>query len=158
MGKYSNLAKTLPKAEDTPTPEWLVPYLQAITTQQPGALAVAYKDAQARKAELAAEVKDHNKHIMALEMILTRVLDEQGLEQVRVQGGGLVSAVGDVNVKITDRDAVRQWARDNGHERDLNFNPQTLSGIARTMALEKQGLPAGVELTPYTKVRFSAKG
>ena len=157
MGKYTDLAKSLPK-EETATPEWLQPYLAAITTQQPGALAVEYRDAQKAKAELAIQVKDNNKRLMALELVLTRVLDEQGLEQVRVQGGGLVSATGDVNVKVEDRDAIREWAQANGHERDLNFNPQTLSGIVRSMALDGQGIPPGVKLTPYTKVRFTAKG
>ncbi|HUT58391.1 MAG TPA: hypothetical protein VNA25_11155 [Phycisphaerae bacterium] len=160
MGKYTELAKSLPVPPDDASPDWLKPYLAAITDDSPGGLVAQYKAARAVKDDLGAQVKENNKTIMALERVIIRVFGESNLQSCRAEGGGLVSIHPDVNVKVTDRDAIREWAMANGHERDLNINPQTLSGIVKQMAIDPDagGIPPGVELTAWTKLTFSGKG
>lgn len=156
MGKYTAAAKRLPRPEESPLPEWLQEALDAIPAEDrtPGGLIERYNAAKAEKAKLADEEKAVNKRIAALDVLLVKVLRDQGLESVRGATGGLVTLHPDIRVRVTDRDAVRSWAKENGHERDLNLNTKTLEGIAKALFDEAGEVVDGVTLEPFDKIHY----
>lgn len=156
MGKYSALAKKLPQKPES-IPEWLQEHLDAIPEDKrtPGDLLQLYKAARVVKDDLAKKEKDNNKHILALEVLIRRTFKAAGLEDMKAKGGGRISIHPDVRTSVTDRDAVRAWAKENGHERDLNINAKTLDSLAKSLLLETGELIPGVELTPFERVYYT---
>ena len=106
------------------------------------------------KAAAEAVVKDANVQVKAAELLLIEAYDGADVSSMKLADGSTVSTNPDPYVVTLARDAVRAWAKENGHERDLNINAQTLAAITKTRALAQDDLPDGVELKVWTSVRM----
>lgn len=152
MGKYTELAKTLPRAPKAEFGEEVIRAKEEFQERSPGALARAYEEAKAAKASAEEAVKAVNVRIRALEDLLYNAYEEAGITSLKLESGRTVSVNPEPYVTVLDRDAVREWAKENGHERDLNFNANTLSAIVKSRALNRESLPPGVELKVWSRV------
>ena len=152
MGKYTELAKTLPRAPKVPVSEAVNAAKDTYRTRTPAALAAAYEEVKDELALHDEARKAITTRQSALEALLYTAYDEGDITSLKLKSGRTVSVNPEPYVVTINRDEVREWAQANGHERDLNFNANTLSAIVKARALAKDGLPPGVELKVWSRV------
>lgn len=90
--------------------------------------------------------------IVALEQLITDSFEANGLEMVRLQGGGSVATEVEPYAAIEDPVAVRQWVVERGLESRLTLPWQTLNSETKDMLLSEGKVPPGVKLFVRTKV------
>jgi hypothetical protein len=154
MGKYDKIVKNLPRAPKQETSDEVNTIKEEYTDRSPGALAKAYREVRAEKAAHDEAGKAINRRVAALEALLYNAYEEAGITSMKLDDGSSVGVYADPYVVTINRDAVREWAVANGHERDLNIHSQTLASIVKERALAGETLPEGVELKVWHKVQM----
>lgn len=85
---------------------------------------------------------------------LPKRMEEQEIEQIKIDGVGRIDLRGDLHVSIlaADRAVAYQWCKDNGHEGLVveTINAQTLKAAVKKMIEAGEELPASIKTTPFT--------
>lgn len=69
-----------------------------------------------RREEIAAEDKELKKEYDALAKSLGEELVEAGLDQVKVEGAGIVKPTEELKTWITDKEKLLAYLKENGHD------------------------------------------
>jgi len=159
MGKWTAIAKTLPRAERT-EPSWrdnLLALKDELRAQLPNLLALtaAYRDARKAKEAYDAGSKPLSMKVLALEALLADTFTAEGrTEPAYDLDGNRVEANDALEFKAVDKDALLAWVHANKLERLLSLNPQTMASIARQRLENNEALPDGVEASAYTQIKL----
>lgn len=157
MGKYTEVAKTLPRA--VPDAGWQARVnakKAELVDRRPGALALRYKGRKLLKEALEEALTEVNAGIVACEQLAWEALEDQNLESVKIEGGGFFGKTDDVSVKATDPARLLAWVREKGMEGLLTLNAKTLESLVKERLVEKvpDPVPPGVEVAAYVKTTF----
>lgn len=132
-GKYSAAASVLPVAgpRDGEFQERVEQAKETYLDRRSGPLAAAYKLLRAEKDDLEEKVAALNVRIAAVEQLAWSALEAEGIESVRVAGGGYFGTTEDISVVAEDRDAVRVWIESHELGRMLTVNAKTLESLVK---------------------------
>jgi hypothetical protein len=160
-GKYADVSKTLPKrdssffdddakkfqkrVDDAKTP---------IIDRRPGALAAAYKDARARKEIAKDALATINVSVAALEQLIWDALEDQGLQSVKIEGGGSFSVNPAIAVRVENRHVFEEWIDKNDLSGLRKIPSATIVSIVKERLLEKLDVPPGVIVSTYSETSF----
>lgn len=118
-------------------------------------LAEAYETARKMKADLEEKLSALNAKIAAVEELLWDAFDEEGVSSLKLKSGASVRVQPEPVAAVVDKEALRNWAIENGLERLLALSWQTTNSLMKERMLNQEPLPAGVEAKVRTKTVFS---
>ena len=102
-----------------------------------------------------ADLKDTNMAIEAIiKVLLPQKMDEQGIQNVKIDGVGRVSLRGEVYASILaeNRELAYDWLRSTGRAALITntVNPSTLKAAAREWLKNGEEIPEFIKITPAT--------
>jgi hypothetical protein len=100
-------------------------------------------------------LKDTNRVIEVItKNVLPEKMDEQGIQNVKIDGVGRVSLRGEVYASILaeNRDRAYAWLRETGRASLITntVNPSTLKAAAREWLKNGEEIPEFIKITPVT--------
>lgn len=135
--------------------------LQKLPLEQLAALMKKTKvDLDAAK-EVSAKLQDTWDTLR--KQIIPQVMEDMGVESVRITGIGTVSERTDAycTVPADNRQAVQDWMKEHGHGELVTetINSSTLKAFMKEQILEGNEVPIDlINYTPYTYVAITGKG
>lgn len=157
MGKWTEIAKTLPKRQEDETPWRLkVNAIKDASRAKPTPEVLsAYRDLRAKKEALEAEVSALNAHILAAEELLADAYQSTGRETpFYFEDGARVEVNDAVAFQVEDSEKLMAWVHQEKLERLLSLPAPTRDSIARQRLEGNQSLPDGMKASAYSQVRF----
>jgi len=160
MGKWTEIAKTLPRRQEEESPFRLKVNAHKESARRNGIAGVepvkaAYRVARSKKEELEARVSELNAEILACEELLADDATATGRETpYYYEDGARVEVNPSVAFSVEDAEKLMAWVRTNKLERLLSLNAQTRDSIARQRLESGEALPDGVKASAYSAVRF----
>lgn len=102
-----------------------------------------------------ADLKDTNMAIEAItKVLLPQKMDEQGIQNVKIDGVGRISLRGEVYASILaeNRELAYDWLRNTGRAALITntVNPSTLKAAAREWIKNGEEIPEFIKITPAT--------
>ena len=102
-----------------------------------------------------ADLKDTNMAIEAItKVLLPQKMDEQGIQNVKIDGVGRVSLRGEVYASILaeNRELAYDWLRNTGRAALITntVNPSTLKAAAKEWLKNGEEIPELIKITPAT--------
>lgn len=102
-----------------------------------------------------ADLKDTNMAIEAItKVLLPQKMDEQGIQNVKIDGVGRVSLRGEVYASILaeNRELAYDWLRNTGRAALITntVNPSTLKAAAKEWLKNGEEIPEFIKITPAT--------
>ena len=102
-----------------------------------------------------ADLKDTNMAIEAItKVLLPQKMDEQGIQNVKIDGVGRVSLRGEVYASILaeNRELAYDWLRNTGRAALITntVNPSTLKACAKEWLKNGEEIPEFIKITPAT--------
>lgn len=160
MGKWSEIAKTLPRREAEPGS-----FQERVNALKDEARGLSLEDLAARYRSVRAEKEKHetvekglNAEAMALEALLSELwVAENRDTPFYFSDGSRIEVHDQVSVRSEDPEAVTEWAKANGYERFLTMNAKRLEGLTKAALEAGQEIPAGVVVTAYSQVKLASK-
>jgi hypothetical protein len=159
MGKWSELAKTLPRREEEPGAfrEKVNALKDESRAQTLDELAAAYRKVRAEKKANEEVESGINARQMALEALLSETfLAENRDGPYYFSDGGRIEVSDQISVRAADQDAVTAWAKKNDYERFLTMNAKRLEGLTKAALEAGQEIPDGVVVTAYSQVKLAS--
>jgi hypothetical protein len=157
LGKYSKVAKDLPRAE--PVAGEFQDRVNALKDNipdwTPGALARGYAEAKDAKKEHEEKEKELNIRVAAFEQLISLVFGDQDISSVRLEDGRPVSVNPEPYAVVIDRDALNAWVAENNLDRLRTLSWQTTNALAKERLLAGDAPPDGVELKLRDAVRIT---
>lgn len=120
-------------------------------------LAEMYGTLRQEKSELEERESDLNVRIAAVEEAMWGAFEDRGVSSIKLKTGRSVRVQPEPVAKVTDKDALRTWAVEQGLERLLGLPWQTVNSMAKERLLAGDAPPDGVEVQVRTKTVFSKK-
>lgn len=159
-GKWSELAKTLPRREEAEGSFRTVvnDLKDESRVLSLDALAEKYRIARKEKEVLEKVESGINARIAALEALISETFVNENRDGgYYFPDGSRIDVSDNISVRAADQDAVSEWARTHGYERMLTLNAKRLEAIAKAALEAGQEIPDGVVITAYSQVKFSGK-
>jgi len=158
MGKWSEVAKTLPRREEEPGR-----FRDQVNELKDGSRTKTLDELAADYRKVRAEKKAHEEvetGINARQMALEALISETFLAENRdgpyyFSDGGRIEVSDQVSVRSGDPEAVTAWAKANGYERFLTMNAKRLEGLTKAALEAGQEIPDGVVVTAYSQVKLA---
>lgn len=102
-----------------------------------------------------ADLKDTNMAIEAItKVLLPQKMDEQGIQNVKIDGVGRISLRGEVYASILaeNRELAYDWLRNTGRAALITntVNPSTLKAAAKEWLKNGEEIPEFIKITPAT--------
>lgn len=102
-----------------------------------------------------ADLKDTNMAIEAItKVLLPQKMDEQGIQNVKIDGVGRISLRGEVYASILaeNRELAYDWLRNTGRAALITntVNPSTLKAAAKEWIKNGEEIPEFIKITPAT--------
>ena len=102
-----------------------------------------------------ADLKDTNMAIEAItKVLLPQKMDEQGIQNVKIDGVGRISLRGEVYASILaeNRELAYDWLRNTGRASLITntVNPSTLKACAKEWLKNGEEIPEFIKITPAT--------
>lgn len=102
-----------------------------------------------------ADLKDTNMAIEAItKVLLPQKMDEQGIQNVKIDGVGRIGLRGEVYASILaeNRELAYDWLRNTGRASLITntVNPSTLKAAAREWLKNGEEIPEFIKITPAT--------
>lgn len=160
MGKWSEIAKTLPRREDEPGKfrervNELKDAYRASTLEE---LAADYRQVRKEKEDLETVESGINARQMALEALLAETWVNESRDQpFYFSDGSRIEVHDSISVRAEDPEAVTEWAKKNGYERMLTMNAKRLEGLTKAALEAGDAIPDGVIVTAYSQVKLASK-
>jgi len=160
MGKWTEVAKTLPRREAEPGS--FQDKVNAIKDENRYAtldeLAVRYRGIRNEKESLEWQETEINARQMALEALISETfVAENRQTPYYFSDGGRVEVSDQISVRASDQEAVTAWATANGYGRMLTLNAKRLEGLTKAALEAGQAIPDGVVVSAYSQVRITGK-
>lgn len=166
-GKYEGLKGVLPKGNpvsDELSPEAIGKFEMKVREERAKLtglpfeeLVAAYVAARDEKEALEELLSECNAKVEALTRATIDGLEETGLTSVTLVTGEAVDSSVEPYAQVTDRDAVRNWAKESGYENSLQLPWSTLNAIVKERLLSGEPEPPGVTAFLRTKLRLRRK-
>ena len=135
----------------------LAPLITAAQTFESEQLAAQYKEDQAAKDALEAQISDINLRLEALRLVFTDRFAELDVTKVTFENGITVSATIETGLKVTGPLDFLTWLKSTGQEGELRVPANSVGRIvreARDAKLFEGELPPGVsESEPFIKFK-----
>lgn len=117
------------------------------------------RDLQAEKEKLDGLLKIINAHYDVIRMeTIPEKMDEDGVENMRVEGIGRVSLTADMFVATTNKQGLFQWFREQ-HLGDMiqdTVNASTLKAFVKRRMKEGKDVPSDyLRVTPFTRASIT---
>lgn len=158
MGKWDHVVKNLPPElpVDAKFQEKVDVVKRPLIGNPASGLAQKYALLRDEKKELETSVKELNVKIAATEQALWNAFEDEGVSSLKLaEGGGSVRIGREPVASVKDKDALRNWAMTNGHERDLTLPWQKLQAVSKSLIEAGEATPEGVDLAVRTKTVYS---
>lgn len=114
----------------------------------------AYVEARDEKDALNLLLTECNAKVEAYRRAVCDGMEEAGIAAVTLETGESLDSSPEPYAQVTDRDALRQWAIDNGYMNSLQLPWQTLNAIVKDKLLAGEPEPPGVTAFLKTKLRL----
>lgn len=157
-GKWSEVAKTLPRREAEPGSfQNRVNEVKDINRSKTlEELADLYRQVRQRKTVHEAAETDINVDQVAFESLISETFVAENRDKpYYFSDGGRIEVSDQISVRAADQDAVVTWAKENGYERMLSMNPKRLEGLTKAALEAGQSIPDGVVVTAYSQVKMT---
>lgn len=117
------------------------------------------RELEIQKEDLSEQLKVINAHYDVLRMeVIPEKMDEDGIENIRIEGIGRVSLTADMFVATTDKSGLYGWFKENGLA-DLiqeTVNASTLKAFVKRRIKEAKSYPAEcLRVTPFTRASIT---
>jgi hypothetical protein len=147
MGIWSGLRKTAPAAPVDESFQSRVNQeaeeLRPLSTTEKARLYCKHRDL---KDKLEEEIKKLNVCIEALSQLMIKELEADGLEQVRLDTGDLITIKDEPYVSVEERPTFIAWIRQTGQEDLLTVHYQTMSSMTKKMLQNGENPPPGLRV------------
>lgn len=159
-GKYAEVVKGLPKlpSSDAGFQEKVMARKRELIDNDPlkmrsaSALAAEYRRLRDSKDEVEQVVSRLNLELEAIGQLLIQQYEADDTSSIALATGGSVSTQLEPYAQVTDRDACRTWAIENGLERSLALPWQTANAIVKERLLKGEPEPPGMKAFVRTKI------
>jgi hypothetical protein len=160
MGKWTEIAKKLPKVQEEASP-WRTRVNEMKDAARKEGLATithlqeAYRKMRARKEEQEAAEKELNAQLAAVEELMVEDYQTTNRDTPYYYGDGARVEVNDaVAFAVEDSEKLMAWIRQEKLERLLTLAAPTRDSIARQLLEDAKALPDGLKASAYAQVRF----
>jgi len=123
-----------------------------ITATKPAELAKMYLKIREKKEVKADELKSIQVILDAIIHKLKTAYEEEGITQIKLEGGATVSTQPEPVSQVTNKDEIREWAIAQGLERELSLPWSTLNSIVKQLLVSGKPEPPGVKAFMRTKI------
>lgn len=153
MGKYTELAKTLPKLEEAPDRQQQINEVKKeLPSGSSPRLAELYLKLRNEKSEAEERMSEINLSIDAVKQLIEESYEADEITSLRLKSGKTVSTQVEPVASVADREAYRLWCLEQGMEREMHLHAQTTKSLMRSMLLEKGETPPGVKAFMITRL------
>lgn len=130
-------------------------YLQLYGEKSIVELATFLRELKDLKEAQEADLKDTNMAIEAItKVLLPQKMDEQGIQNVKIDGVGRIGLRGEVYASILaeNRELAYDWLRSTGRAALITntVNPSTLKAAAKEWLKNGEEIPEFIKITPAT--------
>ena len=130
-------------------------YIEALKEMSVVELAGRLRELKDLKEAQEADLKDTNMAIEAIvNVLLPEKMDEQGIQNVKIDGVGRISLRGEVYASILaeNRDVAYNWLRETGRAALITntVNPSSLKAAAKEWLKNGEEIPEFIKITPVT--------
>jgi uncharacterized phage protein gp47/JayE len=160
LGKWTEIAKTLPRREEEPGRfrERVNELKDAARAKTLDELAADYRQVRKEKEDLEVVESGINARQMALEALLSETwVSEARDTPFYFTDGSRIEVSDQISVRAADQEAVTAWAKANNYERFLTMNAKRLEGLTKAALESGDAIPDGVVVTAYSQVKLASK-
>jgi hypothetical protein len=118
------------------------------------ALANLYKQAREEKEIAEKVLYDVNLELAAISQMLIDRYEIDGITKTTLDTGESVAIQYEPYAVVEDKEAIWNWCKANGYEREMHLSWQTLNAITKDRLLQGQPEPDGVRAYSYVKPRY----
>jgi hypothetical protein len=158
--KWANLKDKYPAADPAANLEgdWFENHVKPVLKEHDGKklsdLTSLLMKHKARKAERERRISEEdNAAIKALELLIVKALDGQGVDSVRDGEGRLFNKSDEPSFKILDPESVDKWIDEMGYQDLRKVDTNTLKGLFRKALETGADIPEGVDISVATLLR-----
>jgi len=98
-----------------------------------------------QKAKLAERTKKINEQIDALEFEVVSLMDETGLQNIKLDTGELAYVNVKSYINVTDRAKLMKWLKHKGMSDMFTVNTKTIQGFVNERIKSNESVPPGIE-------------
>lgn len=161
MGKYTGIVEKLPKlpGEDPGYQEKVneekARIIASLKDPTATTFALIYRDLRKKKDKLEVELeKPLNLKIAAIEQLMEDAYEHEGVEALRLEGGGSVSKQLEPSAQVTDSVAYRVWCIENGYAPLMQLHPSRTQSLLKERLVAGEDIPPGIKMFSRTKFVF----
>jgi hypothetical protein len=163
LGKYSGVLEDKPRwKNENPKYQEKIENRRKEIEAELGDLALSPHDLARTYIAIRTEKEAKEDELKALELDFEAIIglladryEIEGVSSLKLETGDTVRVEFQPYSVVKDREKNWQWCKDNGLERSMNINWQTLNALVKDRILTDGEIPDGVEVTVKPKVVFS---
>lgn len=118
-------------------------------------LAKIYRDIRIMKSAFEDQEKVTNVLLEAYKQLLVDQYEVEGISSLKLDNGSSIRTQPEPHAQVTDKDANRKWAIENGLENSLSLPWQTVNALTKEALLQGNEPPDGVTAVSITKVVYT---